>query len=93
MKTQPQRAGGGGGVSEANQGGGVISYLRWKGRWCVCVCVLNVGGVCVCTLKICPEMSPGPRWRLCQSVKAEQEASEMVNVLLTCYRAEERLLS
>lgn len=25
------------GVCEANQGGGIISYLRWKGRWRVCV--------------------------------------------------------
>lgn len=49
----------------------------------MCLCVLNVCvWVCVGNLKICPEITPGPQRCLCRSVKAEQEASEVVDFLL-----------
>lgn len=76
---QPQRAVEG--VSEANQGVGVIFIFtmeREVGGVCVCVSVLNVCSLC-CHSKDLPEMTPGPRWSLCQSLKAEQETSKIVS--------------
>ena len=51
------------GVCEANQGGGVFSYLRWKGRdVCVCVCECERESVCVMNVcAVCSQSNDLPR--------------------------------